>query len=256
VWRTQENMRVAVVSDIHGNLTALEAVIADLKDVSPDLIVHGGDLVASGFRPAEVVDRIRQLGWPGVLGNTDEMLWNPDRLAALRDTRLRGLGEALRHIAIATAERIGPERIDWLRTLPTTWRSADLIISVVHASPEDLWRAPLLDASDENLECVYGSLRTAFVMYGHIHRSFIRTLPTQTVANCGSVSLSYDDDPRASYLVVENGKGIIRRVEYEIDREVIGLRQSQYPHADWIGRILQTGHFRLPPSNERVGEVS
>ena len=57
-------MRLAVVSDIHGNLTALEAVIADLRSVGPDLVVQGGDLAYTGSRPAEVVDRIRDLHWP------------------------------------------------------------------------------------------------------------------------------------------------------------------------------------------------
>jgi predicted phosphodiesterase len=81
------------VSDIHGDLTALEAVIADLKEVSADLVVHGGDLVYGGFRPAEVVDRIRQLGWSGVQGNTDEVLWRPERLSelALSAPKLQGL---------------------------------------------------------------------------------------------------------------------------------------------------------------------
>ena len=64
-------MRLAIISDIHGNLTALEAVIADLKTASPDLVVHGGDLVVGGPRPAEVIDRIRELRWAGVVGNTD-----------------------------------------------------------------------------------------------------------------------------------------------------------------------------------------
>lgn len=71
-------MRVAILADIHGNLTALEAVISDLRDRAPDLVVHGGDLALMGPRPAEVVDRVRELGWPGVLGNTDELLWQPD----------------------------------------------------------------------------------------------------------------------------------------------------------------------------------
>jgi predicted phosphodiesterase len=70
-------MRIAIVSDIHGNLTALEAVVADLRVASPDLVLHGGDLAASGARPALVIDRVRELGWPGVCGNTDEMLWAP-----------------------------------------------------------------------------------------------------------------------------------------------------------------------------------
>src|SRR5689334_19527231 len=67
-------MRIAVVSDIHGNLPALEAVLADLDDVRPHLVVQAGDLAVGGPHPRAVVDRVRELGWPSVLGNTDEML--------------------------------------------------------------------------------------------------------------------------------------------------------------------------------------
>ena len=76
-------MRVAVVTDIHGNRRALQAVLADLKHVAPDLILHGGDLVFDGTRPAEIIDEIRSLGWPGVLGNTDGVLWTEERLTEM-----------------------------------------------------------------------------------------------------------------------------------------------------------------------------
>ena len=61
-------MRVAVVTDIHGNRRALEAVLADLKRTSPDLIVHGGDLAFGGAHPGEVIDQVQSLGWPELLG--------------------------------------------------------------------------------------------------------------------------------------------------------------------------------------------
>lgn len=67
-------MRLAIVSDIHGNLLALEAVLANLDRVRPDAVVLGGDLALGGPHPVEVVDRLRALGWPSVLGNTDEAL--------------------------------------------------------------------------------------------------------------------------------------------------------------------------------------
>ncbi len=73
-------MRIAVVSDIHGNRTAFDAVLADLRETAPDLVFHGGDLADSGASPVEVVDRIRDLGWPTVVGNTDEMLFRPESL--------------------------------------------------------------------------------------------------------------------------------------------------------------------------------
>ena len=67
-------MRLAIVSDVHGNLTALDAVIADIERRGADRIVHGGDLALGGCQPAERIDRVRELGWPGVVGNTDEVL--------------------------------------------------------------------------------------------------------------------------------------------------------------------------------------
>ena len=73
-------MRIAVVSDIHGNLTAFEAVLADLRRTAPDLILHGGDLAQGGASPAAIVDYIRDLGWLGVLGNVDEALFRPESL--------------------------------------------------------------------------------------------------------------------------------------------------------------------------------
>ena len=76
-------MRAAVVTDIHGNRRALHEVLADLQQVAPDLILHGGDLAFGGTHPGEIIDEIRSLGWPGVLGNTDEVLWTEERLTEM-----------------------------------------------------------------------------------------------------------------------------------------------------------------------------
>jgi predicted phosphodiesterase len=83
------NMRLAIVSDIHGNLTALEAVVADIARHGVDRVVHGGDLVLAGGLPAEVVDTVRELEWPGIVGNTDQLLWRPEEQAA-RALPIRG----------------------------------------------------------------------------------------------------------------------------------------------------------------------
>src|SRR5271154_6678801 len=113
-------MRIAIVSDIHGNLTAFEAVLADLRQTSPDLILHGGDLPHGGSSPAEIVDRIRDLGWPGVLGNTDEMLFNPQSLKdfASQSPNLQQLWTAIEEVAAAECEALGEERLAWLSRLP------------------------------------------------------------------------------------------------------------------------------------------
>jgi putative phosphoesterase len=240
-------MRVAVVSDIHGNFTAFEAVLADLKTVSPDVVVHGGDLLGGGVRQTEIVDRIRGLGWPGVVGNADEMLWNPERLAQqLQAPALQRVREIVFDHVAATLDAIGPERLAWLRALPTRWSGHD--VAVVHAAPDDVWRSPSADASDEELLNTYGSLGTRRVVYGHIHRAFVRRLPALTVANSGSVSLSYDGDPRAAYAVVDDDEIVIRRVGYDIEREAASLIEMKYPHAAWIGEMLRRAAYVPPPA--------
>src|SRR5262245_821295 len=97
-------MRIAIVSDIHGNLTAFEAVLEDLRSTAPDMVFHGGDLADGGSSPAEIVDRIRDLGWPGIVGNTDEMLFRPESLAefaAQQGPGLRTLFAAIGEMAEA-----------------------------------------------------------------------------------------------------------------------------------------------------------
>src|SRR5580693_6747231 len=128
-------MRIAILSDIHGNRTAFEAVLADLQQTSPDLILHGGDLADAGARPAEIVDRIRDLGWQGVVGNTDEMLFRPESLE-----------EFASQSAAATRTMLGEERIAWLRGLERVQIQGPM--ALVHASPESPWRAPTPEATD------------------------------------------------------------------------------------------------------------
>ena len=238
-------MRLAIVSDIHGNLTALEAVAEDITRRGVDQVVHGGDVVLIGARPAEVFDRVRELGWPGILGNTDELLWRPQELqtqlnsAPKLEPLLRVLFE---EYAPATAERLGDTRLQTLRELPPIWQIGELCL--VHASPGNLWRAPLPNASNEELLETYRDLDASVVVYGHIHRPFTRQLDTVTVANTGSVGLPWDGDPRASYLLIDDdGAHQLIRVQYDIEAEVKSLQASGYPDAERIAAMLRRGRF-------------
>jgi putative phosphoesterase len=191
-------MRVAIVSDIHGNRRAFQAVLADLRQVAPDLVLHGGDLAYGGAQPADIVDQVRSLGWPGVRGNTDEMLWSPQSLADFFtiQPKLAPLLSILQELIPPALASIGEERLRWLEGLPDQHSGEGF--SLVHASPSDLWRAPMPNAGDEELQSTYSSLGARIVVYGHIHRPYVRRLPGMTVANTGSVSQSYDGDTRAS----------------------------------------------------------
>jgi predicted phosphodiesterase len=244
-------MRIAIVSDIHGNRTAFEAVLRDLRETSPDLVLHGGDLADCGSSPVEIVDRVRDLGWKGVLGNTDEMHARPESLEefAGQSSAPPSLWAALREMGAATHTMLGEDRIAWMGTLPRTLVHES--IAVVHASPESAWRSPGPEASEEELESVYGSLPQPIVVYGHIHRPFARTIhrsqiQPKLILNTGSVSLSYDGNSCASYLLLEDSKPLIRRVEYDVQREIGLLSESALPHSEWVARILRSSAPQMP----------
>jgi putative phosphoesterase len=241
-------MRIAVLSDVHGNLTALEAVVADLTATSPDLVVHGGDLVG-GSRNAEVIDLIRDCGWPGVYGNAEEMLWMPEQVTenvpGPEFHRLRKV--VLTRTIPFICQGIGEERLGWLRRLPRRWTCDDL--AVTHASPDTVWQSPWSDASDMELENVYRSLERRTVVYGHIHQAFVRRLSKFTVANSGSLSFSYDGDPRAAYVLIDGEDVSIRRVEYEVDDEIRSLSAVRYPDADWLAEIYRAARPVPPPTD-------
>jgi putative phosphoesterase len=241
-------MRVAVLSDIHGNLRAFEAVLADIRQCSPDLVLHGGDLADPGSSPVEIVDYIRSLGWPGVMGNTDEMLVRPDSLEefARQSSAPLSLWNAIRQIASVTRSSLGEERLAWLSELPLVKIQAEF--ALVHATPESCWRTPPSEATDADLEGLYGPLGRPIVVFGHTHRPFIRSISGQVrlLINSGSVGLPYDGDPRASYLILDENIPSIRRVEYNVDGELKALASCGLPGAEWTAKMLGTSSPQMP----------
>jgi hypothetical protein len=146
---------------------------------------------------SDILDRIRDLRWEGVIGNTDEMLPMPESLTefARQTPKLRSLCAAIEEMAAATREWLGPDRLTWLGCLPRIQIHDP--VALVHASPESTWRAPMPEANDAELESVYGPLGQPIAVYAHIHRPYVRSVSGMIVANTGSVGLPYDGDRRA-----------------------------------------------------------
>ena len=119
-------------------------------------------------------------------------------------------------------------------------------MALLHASPESSWRAPMPEASDAELQSVYGLLGQPIAVYGHIHRSYVRNVAGMIVANAGSVSLSYDGDRRAAYLLLDELKPTIRRVEYDVERELKALAECGFPHAEWTAKMLASASAQMP----------
>ena len=159
--------------------------------------------------------------------------------------KLGPLLKMIEECAVATNYLIGESRLKQLQLLPMEIREDDLVL--VHAAPGDLWKAPTDPLDDAALENVYGSLGATTVVYGHIHRPFIHQLPKFTVCNSGSVGMPYDGDSRASYLLLTEGRPEIRRVEYDVEREIKSLLASNYPHKEWLAEVRRRGAYVPPP---------
>jgi predicted phosphodiesterase len=241
-------MRIVVLSDIHGNLTAFEAVLADIRLAAPDTVFHGGDLSDGGSSPVEIIDQIRDLGWHGVMGNGDEMLHRPESLEEFiaQSSAPPQLWTAVREMAEATRSMLGSSRLSWLSQLPSAILEPDL--GLVHASPQSCWKAVPPSASDEELGRIYCSLGKALVVFGHTHLPAIRktSVIPELLVNPGSVGLPYDGDPRASYLILDGHVPSIRRVEYDTGKELKRLSSSTLPHAEWTARMLRSSSPQLP----------
>jgi diadenosine tetraphosphatase ApaH/serine/threonine PP2A family protein phosphatase len=190
-------------------------------------VLHGGDLADGGAGSLEVVDHIRGLGWRGVLGNGDDALARPESLDAFaaQSKAPASLWVAIRDMMAAVRDRLGPDRVAWLGTFPMMQTEGP--VALVHASPGDTWRVD---------EAALLTRDAPLAVFGHTHVPFVR----DRVANSGSVGLPYDGDPRACYLLIDDGVPFIRRVAYDIERESRRLADSHFPHAGWIARVLRT----------------
>jgi predicted phosphodiesterase len=247
-------MRLAVLSDVHGNLVSLEAVLSDLeKRGAPDSTWILGDLVAFGAWPSQTLARLREIPDVSFLqGNTDRYVvsgrrpamiahspeeWSriPDRLA-VRDATFRW-----------TVRNLSFDDCKFLRDLPT-----QLVMEVpgfggvlaVHASLDDDETNILPSAPDDELSRILASLRARVMLYGHTHRPMDRSVAGRRVVNPGSVGLPLDGDPRASYTTmdIEGGKCTVttRRVQYGREAVLKELDRLDHPGRTWVAQILRS----------------
>lgn len=186
-------MRIAILSDIHGNLPALEAVLRDIAQQSPDEVWCGGDIAFFGPWASECIERVRAAGWPTVRGNTDVWITgDPQGLTEEKDRR--------HIIRLAEAHAPSGSDVEWLLDLPLGHSGPGSIL-LVHASPQSPFDAPMPDAPTADFSIYLDSADV--VVYGHVHRAFVRRLTDGTlVANTGSVGLPMDGET-ASYLLVD-----------------------------------------------------
>lgn len=233
-------MRIAVISDVHGNIRALEAVLADVRKRGPfDEIVNGGDLALGGPRPREAMDALRALGYPTVVGNTDQWLVGgldgleaPPPLYPIRDWA-RG--------------RLGSGDLAYLRALPMSYRiepAGGPPLVIVHATPTSTVVSVNPDAPPGMLAAMLDQAQTRYLAYGHIHKAYVREVRDGAVVNVGSVGLPFDGVPKPAWamftLVGGRWQAEIVRVPYDTEAVARDLLESDHPAAATFASRVRT----------------
>jgi len=218
-------MQLGVISDVHANIVALDAVLSDMPDV--DLVVCAGDVVGYNPWPGECVDRIRESSIPTIMGNHDRAVVTGE-YPGFNDMAVAGVEHAL--------DRLSDDQIEWLATLEPEQRLVDDRVKMVHGHPDDPdhytrpeeFGPDLLE--DEEL-----------LIMGHTHVQHHEIYDEGMVVNPGSVGQPRDRDHRAAYTLVDLEEWTVdeRRVEYDTDAVIHEVVDAKLPQQ--IGFRLTQG---------------
>jgi putative phosphoesterase len=248
----QKCSRIAAIYDVHGNLPALEAVLADLESVNPDLLVVGGDVVA-GPMPTEVLDRLAVLGESicFLRGNADREVvaaYDAGRYADATDVT----GPAER-VAAYAASKINRAHWDLLASF-----AERLVVEVegvgqvlfCHGSPRSDEEIVTAATTEGRLREILAEVDQDLVVCGHTHAQFDRRVGGKRVINAGSVGMPYQGEPVGAFWLLLGVGGVsLWRSDYDLHRAVGRIRATGYPDAEDMAQILLE-----PPDPEWVTE--
>jgi predicted phosphodiesterase len=235
--------------DVHGYAIALEAVLADLERDPVDQVVCLGDAVQGGCQPAEVIELLRRVGCPVVLGNADAFVLDADAGVEVPNQRQLDVREW-------TRERVGPDGLAYIETFEPTLEVplGRRTLLAFHGSPVSYDDVILPHVDDDEFRRLLGPPRADVLAGGHVHLQWLRPYGESTFMNPGSVSLPYDHvqldedlhfDACAAYARIEtDDDGIeitFRRIEFDRDAVLAAIASSGIPHADslsaqWLPR--------------------
>ncbi len=234
-------MRVAIVSDIHGNVRGLDACLADLAEQGgADTIVGAGDFCMDGPRSREVLERLREVGARCIRGNTErEIVDDPSKYDEEMAADIRWQ-QAL----------LGDEWLAWLRALPDTLSLGDPSneLLICHANPrnddEHVWP----DATDEQLERLFNGVRATAIAFGHLHLPYVRTWRGKLLVNVASAGLPKDGDERVSYAILTERSGgwevKHRRVPFDVEEVARELATSDMPGREEHLKVLRRHRYK------------
>jgi predicted phosphodiesterase len=213
-------MRVALLSDMHGNAVAFRAALADLEDRQPDLIVALGDVAQGGPQPRECVDLLQELGCPCVFGNSDEFLLTLD-LGAEEAEDVERLLETARW----SQEQLGEDRLDFLRGFqPTVEVGRVLCCHATPTSNEDV----VLPGTDG-----IPPVDADAVAAGHVHQQWLRRFGRTLWFCVGAIGVSR----WCEYALVDEQTLAVefRRIPFDVDALIADARAKNFPYFErWV----------------------
>lgn len=232
-------MRVALVSDMHGNAVALRAALADIERQDVDLIVSLGDVAQGGPQPVECIELLRELGCPCVYGNSDHFLVTLDLGAEpVEDEERR---ERLLHTAHWSREQLGDVGIEFLRSFRPTVEVEVGGPSVLccHATPGSNEDVVLPGTPSEEARAALDGVTVDAVAAGHVHLQWLRRFGDVLWFCVGSVGLVYEhseplDDvpfePRSEYALVDDDLAVeFRRIPFDVEELIEDARAKDFP---------------------------
>jgi putative phosphoesterase len=234
-------MRVGLISDIHGNLLALDAVLAELERERLDRIVCLGDVVA-GPRANDALGRIRRLGCPVIMGN-----WDAWSIGGMPEPNLP-VEEKLYAIGGYWADRLSNDERDFIRSFVPTLEielDANRKLLCFHGSPTSFDHWIVATTPDADVAAMLDGFAAPVMAGGHTHLQMLRRYSDMLVVNPGSVGMPFElwsqeevrIAPRAEYAVLTTSDGRLavdlRRTSYDVEAHLRLGMQSGMPHADW-----------------------
>ena len=199
-------MKIAIISDIHGNLEALTAVINDIEQENVDNVFVCGDLAMAGPNPVEVIDTLQKLAenkdLTFVLGNTDEMILKANENDC---TDYLPGDETMRAALTYTQQVLDEKQIEFIRDIPEQQvvMVDSLSVLIVHGSPRNIGENITPELDENVMKQMLEGHNENIIFCGHTHLPVIHKINNQTVVNAGSVGRPFTDNPLACYAVLE-----------------------------------------------------
>jgi putative phosphoesterase len=236
-------MKIAVLSDIHANIHALEAIWEDLSRMKPDAVYCLGDLVGYGAFPNEVISFVKEQQIPTVMGNYDEGVGFDlsDCGCVYRDPELSRLGA----LSLAwSQEQTHVDHKRYLQRLPIQVRLEDHHphLLFVHGSPRKINEYLYEDRPQATFERIAKLAGCEVLFFGHTHLPYSKKVANTLFVNSGSVGKPKDGDPRAGYVLIilkRKPKVEFRRVIYDVEAAAQAIRSSGLP--SYFADMLETG---------------